>query len=216
MTETAEENIKTLVRIVSFTDAVYAIALTLLAFNLQLPAFNNSHSPVEMLQQLQLVGSKFSAFLLGALIIGGNWISSVHLQRSIAKTDQGYIIYVLINVVIISLLPFCGHLIGAFSDNPLSFVIFGTVNGLFMINGYFIYGHLFKNKLLHANADLVQIKKLHKAIPLMFLCMVAIGGIAFISTKAAFLFFLLWSLFPFFLGKQKHEKKKNTGSFKIV
>lgn len=100
MTEEQEENKKTLTRIVLFTDAAYAIALTLLVFSLQVPNFGNSSSLAEMLHQLQLIGSKFSAFLLSALIIGGNWIGSVHLQRIIVKTDKGYIIYVLINLII--------------------------------------------------------------------------------------------------------------------
>ena len=201
MTEEKEENQKTLNRIVTFTDAVYAIALTLLVISLEIPQFSNSDSPAEMLNQLQMIGPKFLAFLLSALIIGGNWIGSVHLQRTIARTDKGYIIYVLINLIIISLLPFCCNLIGSFPDNPMSFVIFGSINGLFMINGYFIYNHLFRNKLIHPKADFAEIRKLHKTIPFMFLFMIVIGGIAFLSTTIAFILFLLWSLFPFFLGK---------------
>jgi uncharacterized membrane protein len=207
MTEEQSENQKTLTRIVTFTDSVYAIALTLMAFNLQLPNFENSNSFSEMLYQLQLISSKFSAFLLSALIIGSNWIGSVHLQRSVEKTDRGYIIYVLINVVIIALLPFCCYLIGSYPKNPMSFVVFCSVNGLFMINGYFIYNHLFRNKLIHPKADFEEIKKLHKAIPFLFLFMVIIACLAFINTNISFILFLLYSLFPFFLGKRSNQKK---------
>src|SRR5438876_642417 len=97
-----------------FNDAVFAIALTLLVLELRLPENISGSSIREMWHSLVLMAPKFSAFLLSAILVGGNWISSVNLQRMLVRYDAGFIVDLVLYLIIISIMPFCSNLIGSY------------------------------------------------------------------------------------------------------
>ncbi len=76
-----------------FNDAVYAIALTLLVLEIKLPEREIGNSPHEMIEALKLLSPKLLAFLLSVISVGGRWLSSVNLQRTLKGADIGYVIY---------------------------------------------------------------------------------------------------------------------------
>src|SRR5205823_2206149 len=130
MTEHEKDNRKVLERIVMFNDAVFAIALTLLVLEIRLPEGINGGSALAMWHALKEMEPRFLAFLLSAALVGGNWISSINIQRLLVRTDSTMIIYMVIYLVIIALMPFCCNIIGSYPDNPVSYVIFGAISEL--------------------------------------------------------------------------------------
>ena len=192
---------KLLERITMFNDAVYAIALTLLVLELKLPEDGHYGTATEMWHSVKEMLPKLLAFLLSIALVGGNWISSVNMQRTHIKADIGYLIYSVLYLSIVSLAPFVCNVIGNYPDNPVSYVLFGIVVCLIALNGYLYLKHCRKNNLYHADADMNEILKLEKVIPFIVVFVAAIAAVSFYSTTLSFYLFLIYNLLPFFLTK---------------
>lgn len=197
MTEKEKEERKLLERVSMFNDAVYAIALTLLVLELKLPEDKPCNTVAEMWHCIKEISPKLFAFLLSILLIGGNWISSVNIQRTHVRADVGYFIYSVIYLSLISLSPFLCYLIGHYPDNPLTYVVFGTVAEIINVNASLYIRHCLKKKIFHPDVDLREIKKLQMLMPVIGLFVAAIAASAFYSTRLSFGLFLLFNLLPF-------------------
>ena len=80
---------------------------------------------------------------------------------------------------------------------------------LMIVNAYFFVRHCIKEQLFHAKADMIEILKLQKVIPVMFLFICAVEASAFYNVKIAYVLFLLYNLAPFVLTNSlrvKHEE----------
>ncbi len=209
MSEAEEYDKKLLERISMFNDAVYAIVLTLLVLELHLPELADSSSFAEMLQGLSEIRPELSAFVLSVLLVGGNWIASVNVQRVLSKTNELCLVLSVTYLIIISLFPFTCEIIGSYPDNPGSYLIFGALASAMTINAYIWMGNIYKNKLLHKNADYKEWKKLLKRLPFALLFLIVISFSAFISTKLSFILFLIANILPFILTRSFKLHHKN-------
>ena len=95
MTEQKEipglERGRDLSRIVAFTDGVFAIAITLLVLQLDVPARITTGS--ELWQQVfREEGVDFIAFLISFAVIGRYWVLNHQLMRMIASTSSGSVV----------------------------------------------------------------------------------------------------------------------------
>ncbi|MDB5228407.1 MAG: hypothetical protein JWN78_2600 [Bacteroidota bacterium] len=192
---------KLLERITMFNDAVYAIVLTLMVLDLKLPENASCTTVAAMWHSLRELSPKLLAFLLSVVLVGGNWISSVNIQRTQVRADSKYLVFTVIYLSIIALTPFTCHLIGNYPDNPLSYLVFGGVMDLMIINSIFYFRYCRKQNLFHEDANLKEIKKLEKIIIVLGFFVVAIATTSFLSTKLSFCLFLAYNLFPFFITK---------------
>ncbi len=198
---------KDLERAIMFNDAVFAIALTLLVLELRLPEDVELNSPMAMLHYLKLMTPKFLAFFLSAVLVGGNWISVVNLQRIIVRIDLFFVANMVLYLVIISLIPFCCYLVGTYPENPISFVVFGGLCQLLVVNAFIFMRHCRKNNLYHPDADIREIKRLEMALWLVFVLLAGMMVIAFYSTRLSFILFLLYNLIPFFVTQRLKIKE---------
>lgn len=209
-TETHKDERKLLERAIMFNDAVYAIALTLMVLEIKLPEFENTASIDMMGMQLQHMSPKFWAFLLSVVLVGGNWISSVRIQQTMVRAKYNTLGYLVGYLIFISLMPFCCNMVGSYPDNAYSFIVFGVVMQLMIVNAYFFVKHCIKEDLYHPKADMLEILKLQKIIPVMFLFICAVEASAFYNPKIAYALFLVYNLAPFVLTNSlrvKHEKE---------
>jgi uncharacterized membrane protein len=201
---------KLLERLSIFNDAVYAIVPTILVLDFHTPVLHDKASNLEMLERLHHLTPKFFAFLLSTILVGGNWLAGLNIQRILVKTNEFYPIYVVIYLIIISLLPFCCSLIGNYPDNPISYVVFGIFSSALCVCAYFYMRNIIKNALHHQNADLLQLRKLQKQLPIMIIFAIILSAIAYINTTLSFVLFLLLSLIPIFWAKPiKLDLKKS-------
>ncbi len=201
MTNSEEYDKQLLDRISMFNDAVYAIVITLLVLELHVPELANSSSLKEMIEGVKEIRPELSAFLLSVLLVGGNWIASVNVQRVLSKTNELCIVLSVTYLIIISLFPFTCEIIGSYPENPGSYLIFGALASAMTINAYVWMRNIYKNKLLHKHADYREWKKLLNRIPFALLFIVIISLSAFIGTRLSFILFLIANTLPFFLTR---------------
>lgn len=201
MTDREKHDQKLIERLSLFNDAVYAIVLTLLILEIHIPELIQANSFSEMFESLQHLYPKFSAFLLTALMVGANWMSSINIQRIVTKINPTYIVTMITYLIIISILPFCGALIGNYPNNPASYVILGILTIVLLINGYIYTNNIINKNLMHPDSDIPELKKLRKTMPFVAIFIIIMSLLAFVSTLLSFILFLIWSVLPFFLTK---------------
>lgn len=121
-------------RVAFFTDAVFAIALTLLVLDLRLPAMSGDPDrPSSMLGALDDLIPKFVSFGVAFILLALYWRGNHAFFTRLARYDHKYVSIVLVYLAAVAFLPFPTSLIGEFEANPISGVLFAV--SLAMVSG---------------------------------------------------------------------------------
>lgn len=114
-------------RILYFSDAVYAIALTLLALDLRVTSLSGDPtSPSSMLAALDDLLPKLVAFGVGFALLAAYWLAHHDFMSRIAAVDSRLITTNLVYLAFVALLPFPTSMIGEYESNPISGVVFAA------------------------------------------------------------------------------------------
>jgi uncharacterized membrane protein len=98
-------------RMLFFSDAVFAIVLTLLALSLSLPAVvDDAH----LLTALYLIRGQLIAFALSFSIVGVFWVAHLTMMRALARFDWVLAGVNLVFLFTITTTPFASSLVGRF------------------------------------------------------------------------------------------------------
>jgi len=115
-------------RVVNFSDAVFAIAMTLVVVGIEVPDVATDDLPSALGDQLPQIIAFFVAFLF----IGRYWIAHHQFFSQLNSVDTRQITYSLVYLAAIAFLPFPIALVGRYEHAPLAVVItalsFGTAS----------------------------------------------------------------------------------------
>ena len=98
-------------RLLSFSDGVFSIIVTLLAFELKVPALPEARTTAQVLLGLLDAWPNFAAFLLGFVGIAEIWANHVALFRYVVRTDRRTLILNALLLLLASLTPFATGLL---------------------------------------------------------------------------------------------------------
>jgi uncharacterized membrane protein len=119
-------------RVAFFSDAVFAIAITLLALDLRLP--DDVEGTTEgILAALAALAPAFWAFVLSFAVIAAFWIGHVRTMRVVVRTDARFVTLNLLFLATIALLPFPTSVVARQGDVPAgaaTYAVFGLVTAL--------------------------------------------------------------------------------------
>lgn len=179
-------------RILFFSDAVFAIVITLLVLELKAPHIEREHFTEGALQHelLELV-PKFLGFIYSFFIVGLLWIEHHRIFRFIADWDFGLVWRNLLFLLFVAFIPFPT---AVFSENYYSktaFIMYAGSFGLAALGKILIWRYAVANRarMVTAEADDEIVKSISRrswavpivcvgAIGLSFIA-VAFGGFAF-------------------------------------
>ena len=122
-------------RLIFFSDAVFAIAITLLALDIRLPALPPTLTDAEVLQQLLALGPKYYSFGISFLAIGLYWLGHHRMFHYIARYDPILLVLNLLLLMCIAFIPFPSSVIGDYDDRTanvfyaLTLVVTGLLSG---------------------------------------------------------------------------------------
>jgi uncharacterized membrane protein len=178
-------------RLIYFSDAVIAIAITLLALELPLPT--GAHSNAEMLAFLGKNATDYLAFLISFAAIAMHWLVHQRLFRHVSGLAGRVIRWNLLWLLMIVLMPFTTKLLT--SDNEafqVQFIAYAVDQGLAGLFLVLAFSDLRRHGLLRANippevaADTVEFMT---AVVVMFALSIPV---AFVTHFAG----LCWLLLP--------------------
>jgi uncharacterized membrane protein len=110
-------------RLVFFSDAVVAIAITLLALDLPLPAGSDQHA---FLASLSANRPEYLSFLISFVVIGLHWVHHHELFRFVARLDNQITVLNLSWLLLIIITPFMTKVLG---EDELTLIRFGMYAG---------------------------------------------------------------------------------------
>jgi len=113
-------------RMLTFTDGLFAIAMTLLVVSLAVPTLSDSDSVGQLADKLNDDSATFISFAISFAVIGRYWLAHHTYFSALAHVDRGIIAINLVYLAFIAFLPFPTALLGAYFENPLSIAIYAV------------------------------------------------------------------------------------------
>jgi uncharacterized membrane protein len=180
-------------RIVFFSDAVMAIAITLLAIDLKLPEIDPSHALTEVPRQLASIGPSFMTFFISFVVIGIYWTSHHRYFVYIKRYDGRLIVLNLMFLFFIVCMPFVANLLGRYTDVPIVLILYTLAVAALGISMALIWWYASRTHLISEELDAQSIRMINVRLytsPIMFLLAVPF---AYVSSTAVI---LVWWLSP--------------------
>lgn len=187
-------------RIEAFSDGVFAIAITLLVLNLQVPHVQNG-----LIDALGKLWPSYLSYVLSFVIIGIIWAQHHRMFRYIHRSNH---IFLLVNVIFlmwVSFLPFPTGLLAEYVGDPSEQrTVIAIYSGTFFV-GALLFNLLWRyaaheNRLIDPHADPHGVAAITSSYTLGPIVYFADFAIAFISPIASLvvilLFALYWALSP--------------------
>jgi uncharacterized membrane protein len=188
-------------RVANFSDAVYAIAMTLLVLEIGVPSLAvDPDGPRVMLDALNDKIPEIVSFAVSFLVIGQYWLNHHRLISKLQQIDRRFISQNLLHLGFIAFLPFPTALIGEYEGNPVSFVTFALAMAAVSLTGVLMTDHADRGGLLLVpiSLEIRRWGRLASWLPVgVFLLSIPI---AFLNTTAALLSWLVLSPIGFLLN----------------
>lgn len=103
-------------RLIFFSDAVFAIAITLLALEIRLPAVEGELTDGQLLDSLLGLWRGYLAYVISFLVIGTFWISHHRKFRSIRRYDARLLRINLLLLMVVAFIPFPTSVISEYGN----------------------------------------------------------------------------------------------------
>lgn len=110
-------------RLVSLSDGVFSIAMTLLVLDISVPPGLNTAGFDEALGDLP---QKIAAYGLSFVIIGAFWLDHGRVLRGLRAVDRPIIAVTLLGLGLIAFLPFPTSLLSEYGNEPLSVAVYAA------------------------------------------------------------------------------------------
>ena len=133
-------------RIEYFSDAVFAIAMTLLVLDIRLPKVLDSPTPAVLWEQVGLLWPQFFAYVLSFAVLALNWVFHHRKFRVVRSYDGGLIWINLVFLLFVAVLPFPTSLLSDYgSQGDAGVVLYaaevGILSGLQTWLWWYAYRH---------------------------------------------------------------------------
>jgi len=187
---------KELDRIVNFSDGVFAIVITLLVLDIRVPNIPEGLVSQELPSRILALEPKFLSYVISFLVIAIYWQVHHRVFRPIRSYDRTLLWLNFLFLMAISFLPFPTSLLGEYSEQQLSVVIYAATAAiasllLVSISWYTTAEHrLVAPDSVDDEAERKQ-RVQGLAVPVVFLLSI---GISFFSPRAAMYSWLLLSV----------------------
>ena len=141
-------------RLIFFSDAVAAIAMTLLAFSLPLPHLSHDVASDKAVWDALWAGrTGYLDFLISFMVIGRHWRSHHSLFRNVARLDSRIITLNLTWLLMIVIIPFATRLLSGSSGFGVRFTLYAVIQVLTMLTFLLMSRHLRGGELLRPGAQ---------------------------------------------------------------
>ena len=197
------------VRIEAFSDGVFAIAITLLTFELKAPAFKESYTSVALARAMLHQWPSYIAFLLSFGTIFVLWVNHHRMYNVIRRSDSWFIYYNGALLLFVSLIPFSTNVLARYIQTSatelsaaFSMLVFAAITGTL----YLMWNHAVTDyQLLKRPAANVRILTVRKGL-LISTCVYV--GSAVLAMVVPFVSVLIGLLMIVYLARLKYHREK--------
>jgi uncharacterized membrane protein len=103
-------------RLVFFSDAVFAIAITILVLDIRLPTGDETLTNAQLAAQLFGIWHKYLAYVISFLVIGSFWASHHRKFRYIRRYNNNLLLLNLLWLMVVAFIPFPTSVISEYAN----------------------------------------------------------------------------------------------------
>ena len=174
-------------RAVFFSDAVFAIAITLLALEIRVP-----DDPTDLGQALLALWPKFFSFFISFWFVGTYWVAHHRIFHHIKGYDRRLLFVNLLFLMWIVLLPFSSSLLGEHGDQRIVVIVYAAHIALAGLTLHWVWMYASRDPRLTDVSSMDERERRYNelglSVPLVFLISI---GVSFVSVTAAELFWFM-------------------------
>ncbi len=168
-------------RLEALTDGIYAIALTLLVLELKLPALPHGGGDAALSAALIELLPKALTWLLSFWVMAQFWMSHVRLFRMTAALDAATVRIELVQLALVSLLPFSTAVMGEHGTLPSASALYAGHLLAAAAVGRLRTEHVLRRAELHASDEIGSAARVLRARGWVFVgCATAAFALAFV------------------------------------
>ncbi len=172
-------------RIIFFSDAVFAIAITLLALDIRIPSTETSLTENGLIQTLFSIWPRYLGYAIGFMTIGILWMGHHRKFRLIQRYDRNLMWFNLFFLMFVAFIPFSTSIISEFG-NRTSTVFYAIIVSLASITSMILWRYASHNgRLTTLDLDAGQIRReTQTSIAVLGIFVLSIG-LAFVNADLA-------------------------------
>jgi uncharacterized membrane protein len=192
-----EDGTPSVERLLTLSDGVVAIALTLLVLQLAVPTIegvsgSQAQSPGYLWKQLSSArGDQFTAYVVSFYVIAQFWLTHHRVFRSIQGHVEGLAWWNFAFLFTITLMPFSSDLLGRFSENPLAIDLFALNILLASLATQGVVYFARRHGLQSGEEDPKALRSTHFRVLWIYTVIVATAALAWIAPRWAMIGWLL-------------------------
>ncbi len=178
-------------RLLFFSDAIFAIAVTLLVLEIRLPDADRPLNNIQLSETLLGMWHDYLAYLISFLVIGTFWMAHHRKYRYIKNYDNTLLILNLLFLMVVAFMPFSSSLIINYPDRSATifYALTMAIAGLLLaVNWRYASS---KKRLIDPNLDARAINKQFIAPLLTSLIFFISIGISFLNENLSRLSWML-------------------------
>jgi uncharacterized membrane protein len=172
-------------RTLTFSDGMFAIAMTLLVVGIAVPTLSDGDSVDELADAINDLSASIISFFISFAVIGRYWIAHHQFFSLLRGIDQGLIGINIVYLAFVAFLPFPTALLGKYFENPLSVAIYAGAVALVSGMEVVLFRHAHRRGLIARplTAEVYRWGVLASLSPVIFFA--ASMPVAFLNTTIA-------------------------------
>lgn len=190
MTQENSESSLSFERVVFFSDAVFAIAITLLVLEIKPPHLQELSETALRNGLLHLI-PKFTGFIVSFLIIGLMWIEHHRIFRYITNYDSGLLWRNLLFLLSVSFVPFPTALFSEYYWSQTAFILYTASFAVVGLTKLWVWQYVrASGNLLGLHTDDITAKRISRrslALPLACGVAIALSAVSVMIAPIAFI-----------------------------
>ncbi|HEX4083211.1 MAG TPA: TMEM175 family protein [Acidimicrobiales bacterium] len=203
-----DEDLPSVARLLSLTDGVVAIALTLLVLQLTVPhGVTPQNSASALATKLFGQGDEFVSYVISFYVIAQFWLAHHRVFRHVSGHHEGLAWWNFAFLFTITIMPFTSNLLGDYGSNPLAVDLF-AINLLLAslaTQAVGIFGGRWGLMKASATPELVRAGRI-RAGTVSVVVAVSIG-VAWVNTDAAKYCWLLIAAAPWIAARSRGRRR---------
>jgi len=193
-------------RLAALVDGTYAIAMTLLILEIQVPTMISEATSEVVESSILGMWPIFFDYGLSFLILGFFWLAHNKQYKHVGRTDDRYTWLTLLGLMFVVLIPFSTELIGSYSDTTASEIFF-HMNMLAILGFTYLQMRHVDNHRALVDADRFEHESFKEGMDItkVFILVTLVGmGLSFVIPEWSNGVYLIVPLWAFI--KRKMEK----------
>ena len=111
-------------RMLTFSDGVFAIIITILVLDLEVPDLSSGQSLASSLEEMR---PTFAAFVISFLMVGMYWVGHRDMFVNVRLVNRDVLWLNLLFLLPVAVIPFAASVLGEYSTQPAALHLYGAV-----------------------------------------------------------------------------------------